>query len=171
MTFARLTHSACWLALMVLCFAAVAMAQTETATISGLITDDTGAVVPGTEVKLQSVDRGTVESATTNNAGIYVFASVHPGPYQLTVHKPGFKQVDFLGLIVNVQDHIEQNFRLQVGSVAESVTVEANAAASEYHGRDGQHGRGSAICGKSAAEWQELSNPDPAHAGSRSDPQ
>jgi hypothetical protein len=128
MTFARLTHSACWLALMVLCFAAVAMAQTETATISGLITDDTGAVVPGAEVKLQNVDRGSGTSATTNNAGIYVFASVHPGQYQLTVHKPGFKQVDFLGLIVNVQDHIEQNFRLQVGSVAESVTVEASAA-------------------------------------------
>ena len=128
MTFARFMRSGCRLALMVLCFAAVSMAQTETATISGLITDDTGAVVPGAEVKLQSVDRGSAISATTNNAGIYVFASVHPGQYQLTVHKPGFKQVDFLGLIVNVQDHIEQNFRLQVGSVAESVTVEASAA-------------------------------------------
>jgi Carboxypeptidase regulatory-like domain/TonB dependent receptor len=125
MTFTGFMHSACRLGLMVFCFAVVAMAQTETATISGLITDDTGAVVPGTEVQLQSVDRGSATSATTNNAGIYVFASVQPGRYQLTVHKPGFKQVDFLGLIVNVQDHIEQNFRLQVGSVAESVTVEA----------------------------------------------
>jgi len=128
MTFARLAHFVCCLALMVLCFNAVAIAQTETATISGLITDDTGAVVPGAEVKLLSVDRGTTTPAATNNAGIYVFASVHPGQYQLTVHKPGFKQVDFLGLVVNVQDHIEQNFRLQVGSVSESVTVEASAA-------------------------------------------
>jgi hypothetical protein len=127
MTFARLTHSACWLALMVLCFAGFAVAQTETGTISGLITDETGAVVPGADVNLQSVDRGTVESATTNNAGIYVFASVHPGPYQVTVHKPGFKQVDFLGLIVNVQDHIEQNFKLQIGSVSESITVTADS--------------------------------------------
>ena len=127
MTFTRFGHSACWLALMVLGFAPIAMTQTETATISGLITDDTGAVVPSAEVKLQSVDRGSATSATTNNAGIYVFASVQPGQYQLTVHKPGFKQVDFLGLIVNVQDHIEQNFHLQVGSVAESVTVEASA--------------------------------------------
>lgn len=101
-------------------------AQTETATVSGLITDETGAVVPGAEVKLQSVDRGTIVAATTNDAGIYVFASVHPGQYQITVHKPGFKQVDLLGMIVNVQDHIEQNFRLQIGSVAESVTVNAN---------------------------------------------
>jgi len=128
MTVTRFMHSVCRLVLMMSCFAVVAMAQTETATISGLITDDTGAVVPGAEVKLQSVDRGTVESATTNNAGIYFFSSVHPGPYQLSVRKPGFKQVDFLGLIANVQDHIEQNFRLQVGSVAESVTVEASAA-------------------------------------------
>jgi Carboxypeptidase regulatory-like domain/TonB dependent receptor len=127
MTFTRSVHSACWSVLLVLCSAAGAMAQTETATISGLITDGTGAVVPGTEVKLQNVERGTATSASTNNAGIYLFASVEPGRYQLTVHKPGFKQVDFLGLIVNVQDHIEQNFRLQVGSVAESVTVEAGA--------------------------------------------
>jgi hypothetical protein len=102
------------------------MSQTETATVSGLITDDTGAVVPGAGVKLQSIDRGTIASATTNNAGLYVFASVHPGQYQLTVQKPGFKQVDFLGLIVNVQDHIEQNFRLQIGSVSESITVTAD---------------------------------------------
>ena len=107
-------------------FACVAIAQTETATVSGLITDETGAVVPGAEVKLQSLDRGTVATATTNDAGIYVFASVHPGQYQVTVHKPGFKQVDLLGMIVNVQDHIEQNFRLQIGSVAESVTVNAS---------------------------------------------
>jgi len=107
-------------------FVCVAMGQTETAAVSGLITDEMGAVVPGAEVKLQSVDRGTVATATTNDAGIYVFASVHPGQYQVTVHKPGFKQVDLLGMIVNVQDHIEQNFRLQIGSVAESVTVNAN---------------------------------------------
>ena len=107
--------------------ASVTMGQTETATVSGLITDETGAAVPGAEVKLQSVDRGTTASGTTNNAGIYVFASLQPGQYQITVHKSGFKQIDFLGLMVNVQDHIEQNFRLQIGSVAESITVDASA--------------------------------------------
>jgi len=122
----RLMRDACRVVLAVLSFACGAMGQAETATVSGLITDDTGAVVPGAEVKLQSVERGTVGNSKTNNAGIYVFASVHPGQYQLTVQKPGFKQVDFLGLIVNVQDHIEQNFRLQVGSVSESLTVTAN---------------------------------------------
>src|SRR5260370_28492549 len=124
----RMTHLlrvACVFLFGALWFACVVVGQTETATVSGLITDETGAVVPGAEVKLQSVDRGTVGTAITNDAGIYVFASVHPGQYQVTVHKPGFKQVDLLGIIVNVQDHIEQNFRLQLGSVAESVTVNA----------------------------------------------
>ena len=125
----RTTHPlriACAFLFTALYFACVAMGQTETATVSGLITDETGAVVPGAEVKLQSVERGTVATATTNDAGIYVFAGVQPGQYQITVHKPGFKQVDLLGMIVNIQDHIEQNFRLQIGSVAESVTVNAN---------------------------------------------
>ena len=127
MTITRLMMVACAVLFLGFGFAYSTMGQTETATVSGLITDDTGAVVPGAEVKLQSVDRGIIAAATTNNAGIYVFASVHPGQYQLAVHKAGFKQVDLLGLIVNVQDHIEQNFRLQIGSVTESVTVEAGA--------------------------------------------
>jgi len=111
----------------VLGFACGVVGQTETATVSGLVTDRTGATVPGAEVRLQSVERGTVTTTTTNNAGIYVFPSVHPGQFQISIHKPGFKQVDLLGLIVNVQDHIEQNFHLEIGSVAESVTVEAGA--------------------------------------------
>jgi hypothetical protein len=126
MTIQPAVRFACRLVIGLLCLVWAAMAQTETATVSGLITDSTGAVVSGAGVKLQSVDRGTTTSGTTNNAGIYVFASVYPGPYQIIVQKPGFKQVDFLGLIVNVQDHIEQNFRLQVGSVSESITVTGN---------------------------------------------
>lgn len=118
-------------ALTVLLIAAAALspsvwAQTTSATISGLVTDSSGAVVVDAEVQLQSVERGSTQSAKTNNAGIYVFAGVQPGQYQVRVQKAGFKQVDFLGLIANVQDHIEQNFRLQVGSVMESVTVEAS---------------------------------------------
>src|SRR6266851_4108571 len=113
---------------MILWFACGVVGQTETATVSGLVTDRTGAAVPGAEMRLQSAERGTVTSTTTNDAGIYVFPSVYPGQFQISVHRQGFKQVDLLGLIVNVQDHIEQNFRLEVGSVAESVTVEAAAS-------------------------------------------
>src|SRR5258708_6240904 len=109
-------------------FACGVAGQTETATVSGLVTDRTGAAVGGAEVRLQSLERGTITTTITNDTGIYVFPSIHPGQYQISIQKQGFKQVDLLGLIVNVQDHIEQNFRLEVGSVAESVTVEAAAS-------------------------------------------
>lgn len=108
-----------------LCCAAT-FAQTGTATISGLITDEGGGTVPDCEVLLKNVDRGTVTTARTNDAGIYVFTSIQPGIYGLTVRRNGFKQVDLPNVLVNVQDHIQQNVRLQVGSVSESVTVTAD---------------------------------------------
>src|SRR5258708_3496943 len=128
MTLPRFLRVAITSLFIVLGFACAVVGQTETATLSGLVTDRTAAAVSGAEVRLQSVDRGTVTTTTTNDAGIYVFPSVHPGQYQISIQKQGFKQVDLLGLVVNVQDHIEQNFRLEVGSVAESVTVEAAAS-------------------------------------------
>src|SRR6267143_1933265 len=128
MTLPRFLRVVCPSLFIVLWFACAVVGQTETATVSGLVTDRTAAAVSGSEVRLQSVERGAVTTTTTNNAGIYVFPSVQPGQYQITIQKQGFKQVDLLGLIVNVQDHIEQNFRLEVGSVAESVTVEAAAS-------------------------------------------
>src|SRR6266849_10149875 len=127
MTLPRLLRIASPSLFVVIWFASAVMGQTETATVSGLVTDRTAAAVSGAEVRLQSVERGTVTTTTTNNTGIYIFPSVQPGQYQISVAKQGFKQVDLLGLIVNVQDHIEQNFRLEIGSVAESVPVEAGA--------------------------------------------
>jgi hypothetical protein len=98
-------------------------AQTEDATISGRVTDQTGAVVAGASVQLVSAERGTTQENTTNESGIYVFPAVHPGVYHITLRKEGFHQLDYVGLTANVQAHIEQNFKLQVGSVSESVTV------------------------------------------------
>jgi hypothetical protein len=103
-----------------------AMGQNETATISGLVVDSSGALVRGASVELQSVQRGTITTTKTNDAGIYVITGVVPGQYRVTVRRQGFKQVDLVGLTANVQDHIEQNFRLEVGSVSESVTVNAS---------------------------------------------
>ena len=107
------------------------LAQTDNASISGRVTDPSGATVPGTVVELQSADRGTVTKTTSNESGIYVFPAVRPGTYHVTLRKAGFQQVDFVGLTVNTQDHIEQNFSLKVGAVSEAVTVEANAIAVE----------------------------------------
>src|SRR5260370_28307229 len=79
--------------IVLLLFACCAVGQMETATISGLVTDRTAAAVSGAEVRLQSVERGTVTTTATNEAGIYVFPSVPPGQYQISIQKQGFKQV------------------------------------------------------------------------------
>jgi len=115
------------LLLLIACLALPALAQLETATVSGQVVDPSGLSVAGARVKLVDIDRDTTTDTTTNGSGLYTFASIHPGRYRMEVNAAGFRIVNVTGLTLNVQDHIEQNFHLQVGSVAESVTVEAGA--------------------------------------------
>ena len=123
----RVVGKPCLLLLLVSLAANSALAQLETATVSGQVVDPSGLSITGAQVELVDIDRDTSTSATTNGSGLYTFPSVRPGRYRMEVTAAGFKVVNVTGLIVNVQDHIEQNFRLQVGSVAESVTVTAGA--------------------------------------------
>jgi hypothetical protein len=125
-TLTRLCRFGLGLLFAVMGFASMTMGQTGTATLSGIVTDEGGGTVPNCEIQLQSVARGNITAVKTNSAGIYVFSAVQPGSYNLTIRRTGFKQVDFLNLLLNTQDHVEQNFRLQVGSISESVTVNAN---------------------------------------------
>jgi hypothetical protein len=102
-------------------------AQSETATVSGQVVDPSGLNITGAQVKLVNIDRDTSTSRTTNNSGLYTFPSVQPGRYRMAVTAAGFKVVNVTGVTVNVQDHLEQNFKLVVGSVSESITVEGGA--------------------------------------------
>ena len=100
--------------------------QADTATISGVITDPSGAVVPGVEVRVTNADTNIGVSATSNDSGVYVVTGLKPGPYRIKVKKDGFNQIDLTDLTLNVQDDISRNFVLRVGSTSESVTVQAN---------------------------------------------
>lgn len=111
-----------------ICLISITLAQTESATIRGRVTDASNAVVQGAEIQIRSEERGTVRNSVTNSSGIYFFPAVQPGRYDLTVQHAGFRRVDVLGLIVNVQDHVDENFKLQVGSAIESVTVNAEVS-------------------------------------------
>ena len=59
----------------------------------------------------------------TNDAGIYVISSVPPGAIGLLVRKEGFKEINKVNLELHVQDTVEQNFSLEIGSVSQSITV------------------------------------------------
>src|SRR6266478_5445021 len=102
-------------------------AQMETATLSGVIQDPNGRVVPDVEVAATRIETGTVVTTKTNGAGIYFFTALEPGYYHLMVRKPGFKEIAIKEFQLYLQDKLEQNFSLEIGSVSETVTVEARA--------------------------------------------
>jgi len=102
-------------------------AQSDTATLSGRIVDPESLNINGARVVLVDVDRGNMRNTQTNNTGLYVFSSVRPGHYRLEISAGGFRTVNLTGLTINVQDSLEQNVKLAVGSISESVTVSAGA--------------------------------------------
>src|SRR6266403_3228411 len=102
------------------------LAQTELAGVSGRITDQSGAVIVDAEVEIKNVETNVSTTVKTNQDGLYTIPSLHPGHYLINVRKAGFKSVTVTELTLNVQDNVVRNFSLQVGSIAETVTVKAD---------------------------------------------
>lgn len=102
-------------------------AQTETATVSGRITDPAGAVIPHAEVQATNIATNVTTRTSTSSSGVYVLPNLGPGEYRLTVRNVGFKEILRTGLVLHVQDTISQNFEMEIGSVQETVTVTGGA--------------------------------------------
>lgn len=115
-------------------FGASSYCQVDTATISGVITDQSGAVVAGAEVRVTNSDTNVNAVFTSNESGVYVVTGLKPGSYRIRVKKDGFNQIDLTDLTLNVQDDVSRNFVLRVGSTSESVSVEGNAGSVETSG-------------------------------------
>jgi hypothetical protein len=101
----------------------VASAQSDTATISGRITDQAGEVLVGAHVNATNVETGVGVSTLTNIEGVYVASDLRPGPYRLVVEKEGFRKIILSDLTLNVQDAVGRNFTMQVGPANQSITV------------------------------------------------
>jgi hypothetical protein len=93
--------------------------------IFGTVTDPTGAAVPGAKVTITSVGRGTTTEVTTNESGNYTVIHLIPGLYNIRAEAPGFKahEVTDMEVFADVNNHVDME--LQVGAVAETVTVTA----------------------------------------------
>ena len=87
-----------------------AFAQTETATVSGRVTDPDGRVVRDVQIQLVNTETNVAATAKTNGEGLYVIPNVHPGVYSLRVTMSGFKEIVKTGLVLHVQDSTEENF-------------------------------------------------------------
>lgn len=118
-----------WVCALLLAALPVANGQSVTGRISGTVTDETGAVVPGATIRLTS-DLTTQGSAvTTDSNGSFVFADLVPGYYSVHIAQPGFKGYDQKGINVGAQQRVDlHDIKLGVGDVSTSVEVEAAAA-------------------------------------------
>ncbi len=99
-----------------------AVAQ-NTATISGIVTDATGAVIPGAEVTITREETGTVTAVSTNEVGSYTAAALELGTYTVEVQSSGFKSFRSTGLVLNVRDRTVIDVALELGEVTETIEV------------------------------------------------
>ncbi len=110
-----------------LCAQAVAKAQ-DTASVTGVVTDTTGALIPGASVKLDNTATSVSYSAVTNSLGSYTIANIAPGPgYKLTISRNGFKPVVITDIYLNIDATRTQNVKMSVGTTTETVQVSASA--------------------------------------------
>ena len=105
----------------------VSVAFAQTASVTGRVTDPTGAVVPQARVTVAAEGSGLSTSIQTNDQGYYNFPSLLPGVYTLTVTKTGFKPVRETKLQLGVQQVARLDLVLDVGAVTETVDVNAQA--------------------------------------------
>lgn len=102
-------------------------AQTNTSTIAGVVTDETGAAVPGAQVTATLSATGQQREASTNTAGEFVVSQLGPGLYKLTVSRNGFQTAVVDNLTLNIAERATVNVPLKVGQVSEQVTVTGTA--------------------------------------------
>jgi outer membrane receptor protein involved in Fe transport len=114
-------------------------AQTSNGAIVGTVTDKTGAVVPKAKVKGTSNETGLVRETETDSAGSYRLENLPPGRYSVTVQADGFSQYQTNKVDVKGSFEVTANASLDIGSVANTVVVEASAA-QELQTESGQLG-------------------------------
>ena len=123
----------CLLAVSVFAFAPSAFAQNTSGSITGVVQDASGAVIPGAQVALINQEQGvTTQTTITNEAGIYLFPALPAANYTVTVELPGFKTYKKTDIKLFVNDRMGlPPIVLEVGAQGESVTVEAQAVTLE----------------------------------------
>ncbi|MBI1895155.1 MAG: carboxypeptidase regulatory-like domain-containing protein, partial [Acidobacteria bacterium] len=101
-------------------------AAAQTASVTGRVTDASGAVIPNASLTITNVDTRVDRSTSTNESGYYTFSLLQPGRYQIVVESEGFRPLTRSGLVFEVDQRAELNFTLEIGAVTERVEVTAD---------------------------------------------
>src|SRR5687767_5543001 len=102
---------------------ALAQSTTGTATMTGVVADSSGAVIPGAAVIVTNTDAGFVFNSVTTNEGSWYIPNLNPGAYQLKIEAQGFKGYVQNGIVLRTGEQPRIDVKLEVGSVTESVLV------------------------------------------------
>src|SRR6266436_2439395 len=108
-------------------FTVVLRAQSTNASLTGRVTDPQKAVIADAKVAVISASTNVRAETTTNGSGEYYFANLAPAVYRIEIEKAGFKKLLKPDLILHVQDALKLDFKMTLGDVSETVTVEAGA--------------------------------------------
>src|SRR5215510_9310237 len=106
-------------------FAAASFAQTDRGTITGTVSDATGAVIPGVAIEAKNAQTAATYQAGSSETGNYTLAQLPAGTYEISATLPGFKRFVRAGVIVSVATVLRIDIALEVGGAGDSVTVEA----------------------------------------------
>jgi hypothetical protein len=116
-----------WIGVLLICVAAVCFAQLGTATLTGTITDPSGASVASAKVTLQSTHESFTRQVTSGTEGQYVLTSLPPGSYTLLVHATGFLDRKSEEVVLSSGQVASVNMSLTLAGTATQVTVEASS--------------------------------------------
>ncbi len=105
-------------------FPVLSVAQSESGSLAGIVSDPKGALVPDSDVTATRTETNTAITTKTNGSGVFAFPSLQPGHYRVQVRATGFKEVVLKDVEVHVQDKLQRNFSLEIGTASEVVNVE-----------------------------------------------
>ena len=98
------------------------------ASLSGTVTDPTGAIIPGAKVTLTDKETNQARSVVSTDTGLFIFNALPPDQYRVTVERDGFKSKDIAQVVLIPEQPNVLNVQLEVGNVQETVTVNGSAA-------------------------------------------
>ena len=124
------------MASVVLCSGPPAFGQAVTGTLTGYVTDPSGAAIPNASVTATETHTNVATKRSADSAGLYLITNILPGDYNLSVEAQGFKTFTAQLIHLEVGATVRTDAKLELGQVSQQITVEAHGAALETEKTD-----------------------------------